>query len=468
MDIENCERIRMSLARIQKALIIFIIAYPTLCWSDLSNYSKSDPYPRYTTLEPHQFLYTYYRDELKGEQLDFCNPECFGVFLSPFGQNANVGRNITNVEVPLGDLSGRTFMLGLLFGPVPVGQVLAPTLAAARATLFPSLPPNFVIDDDSLVDPAMDFGYFSIPLQYRKRGFRLETQARICYDFGIQVQVGISDICQAVVAFNNLTPATPSPFIPTQPNLTPTNVNLFLMDQLPEIAEDLGLDIDNFHQFSFEDVRVHLFWRHAYFINEFHEQFPKFLLIPFVQIGVCGDISKRHRFTKLFAVPFSNDNHNAFGFDMGLNIDFIETIEIGAHVGITHFFAKSVSNYPMPTDEAQSVIYPFNTDVTIHPGRNLLFSIKMNARHFLEMLSFYFEYVLIDHDHDKITLKNPDPAFVPHVLEERSTWKTQVANIGFNYDISPNISLGFLWQAPLSQRNSYRSSTVMIGFNTTF
>ena len=80
----------------------------------------------------------------------------------------------------------------------------------------------------------------------------------------------------------------------------------------------------------------------------------------------------------------------------------------------------------------------------------------------------HFEWIVVDHKQDKITLATANPAFLPGVLEQRSTFKAKLGNAGFNYDISPNIGLGFLWQIPFSQRNSYRSSTVMAGINVTF
>jgi hypothetical protein len=75
---------------------------------------------------------------------------------------------------------------------------------------------------------------------------------------------------------------------------------------------------------------------------------------------------------------------------------------------------------------------------------------------------------MLEHKDDNICLKTADAAFKPRVLEEVTGFKTKVANIGFNYDLSRNVSLGFLWQAPLSQQNSYRSTTAMFSVSGTF
>ena len=80
----------------------------------------------------------------------------------------------------------------------------------------------------------------------------------------------------------------------------------------------------------------------------------------------------------------------------------------------------------------------------------------------------YFEWFVLDHQKDSICLEKPDPAFLPEVLECTTSFKTKLGNVAFNYDLSPNVGVGVLWQIPFSQRNSYRSSTIMAGFNVTF
>ncbi|HSW73904.1 MAG TPA: hypothetical protein VLG71_01990, partial [Candidatus Limnocylindria bacterium] len=136
--------------------------------------------------------------------------------------------------------------------------------------------------------------------------------------------------------------------------------------------------------------------------------------------------------------------------------------------GVSHFFPRCYKNMPMPTHECQSGIFPFQTDAKIQPGNNYNICAKMFAYQFLERLSFHFQYVFIRHEDDCIRLLRPDPAFIPDVLEDISEWTVQVANIAFNYDISPYISLGFLWQAPLTQRNAFRSTTIEFGLNLTY
>jgi hypothetical protein len=171
---------------------------------------------------------------------------------------------------------------------------------------------------------------------------------------------------------------------------------------------------------------------------------------------------------KAFGVPFGNNGHGAVGFDVGFDMDFYDTIDIGGQAGYTYFFRKDCTQLRVPNSLCQSGIFPFSTDVSYQPGDNWYFAGKMNAYHFLDNLSMYFQYVFLEHKKDKICVLNNDPAFFPVVLERISDWKVHVANVGFTYDCSPNIALGFFWQAPIAQINVYRSTTILFNLVITY
>jgi hypothetical protein len=54
------------------------------------------------------------------------------------------------------------------------------------------------------------------------------------------------------------------------------------------------------------------------------------------------------------------------------------------------------------------------------------------------------------------------------VLARKTGFKVKVANIGFTYPLSPNFIAGFFWQAPISQRNAARTTTIMFGLTGTW
>ena len=474
----------MLIGCVKKFLLISIaISFWSQILFPLSSKEKNDVYPVYTSLDPHTYVYTREKLQMKGYETESNKPERIGLSISPFGQNADTGKNIEGKQTNLGDINGHWNMIALLFGDLPKGKTTLPqSLQEAKAQIFPEGATDG-LNNPNVIDPNKKFGFFTIPLKYRKRGVRFELAANLIGDFGIKIQAGIADICQTVTGFENLTcDATsvcgfrlssetrdPTRYVDDFTNITQKNVNDYLMDPLKKIAEDLQLKLDNFHEVSVEEIRFLLYWRHAFEINKnTDEEWPEFLFIPYFEVGGSISPGKKKDPAHMFGLAFGNSDHHAVGFTAGLNFDFYDTIEIGAEVGTTHFFDRCFSNYRVPTSTCQSGIYPFATDVTICPGHNWHFGAKILAYQFLDKLSMWFQYLQVEHRSDTIKLKVADSAFKPEVLEKNSSWKAKLANIGFNYDISPNLSLGFLWQAPISQRNIYKSTTLLFSFNASY
>lgn len=449
--------------------------------------SQNDPYPMFSTTDT--LLQTSEKLYLKG-LTDNNKRDNFSFSFSPFGQNACKARDICGNEIEIGDMQGKWAMIAMLFGPAPEGQTFAPALLEAREVLFPDVPLEEVLNDPAAIDPAERCGFFSAPIQYRKRGLRLEMQARIAGDVGVRLQLGFVDIsqnlcccggpgscaapcppteaccssddlCEGLQNLTNKTADDCATLTEHNDNLTKSNINTYLMDKICIIAEQICTNIDPFNKGSIEDIRPSIFWRHAYVMNDDRQGWPQFIITPFVFFDASIAVGKERKRNEKFAVSFGSNDHNAVGASAGFNIDFPASIEFGCEVGLTHFFAKEFCKMPVPTSCLQSGLYPFCTNVRVEPGRNWNFCAKMSAYHFLERLSFYFQYVLVQHDNDSICLKTKDCAFKPELLEEKSNWKSQVANVAFNYDISPNIGLGFLWQTPLAQNNAYRSSSII-------
>ena len=440
--------------------------------------ARNDPYPMFTTLDPHHFLNLRNKLILKGYEVEREKSEMFRVAFSPFGQNADWGKNMQKEPIPIGDLNGRWSMIPLLFGDVPAGQTVSPALAEARNVLFPTIPAGVAINNTNAIDPNQELGFFTIPIKYKKHGLRFDISAQIIGDFGINIHTGVTDICQTVTGIIDLTCQAKKPcnvdwtdgssYKDSLPELTKANVQQYLMHPLETIATEIDLNIENFHKVSIEDICLSLYWRHSYEVNEDREGWPLFLATPFCILEGTIATAKEKKPYKVFSLSHGNNGHDALGFTTGIDLDFFDTIEIGAEAGFNHFFSRNICDLPVPTSTYQSGIYPFKTNVRYSPGHNWHFAAKMQAYHFIDRLSMYFQYILIHHEQDKIQLKNYAPAFKPEKLEKISSWKAQVANVGFNYDISPYISLGFLWQAPISQRNTYRSSSIMVALNITY
>jgi hypothetical protein len=249
------------------------------------------------------------------------------------------------------------------------------------------------------------------------------------------------------------------------------------MEEVGNIARENCYDICSFHETGLEEVRLNLYWRKALEVNQDRKGYPKCLFIPFfIASGSFSPTTVQP--CKVFAVPFGNNGHKAYGFTGGLNFDFFESIEIGGEAGLTHFSSRTICGFHVPNSPLQQGLYPFATTVNYQPGHNWHCAAKIAAQNFLENLSMFFQFVVVHHEKDCINIKGGQTCcdgdtvqtngFRPDVLEKRSMWATKVGNLGINYAVSPNIILGCLWQAPLSQRGTYRSSTVMLSFNGTY
>ena len=141
------------------------------------------------------------------------------------------------------------------------------------------------------------------------------------------------------------------------------------MDQLDAIADEIGVDLCDFIQTSMEEVRFNIFWRQAFEMNEDAESdWAKFLIIPYVEAGASVSPGKKDNDHKFFAVPFGNNTHPSVGFTTGINLDFLETIEIGGEIGYTHFFKKSFCR-PIPNNEFQTNLFPFSNCCFSKPWR---------------------------------------------------------------------------------------------------
>lgn len=497
----------------QLLIVSFLVSYTTPLPA-LTSLAKNDPDPVFSSPDPHTFLYDKQRLGVKDPDVGVLKHAYVSLSLSPFGQTANSGRGATGCQflpvdvsfeqvcvgtdctssdtsfasgttacpttivdcikgqpIELGDITGRTNMIALLYGDLPQGQTLPPSLLDAQNALFPGMEP---INDPSLIDPNQQYASFSIPLKYRKYGVRFDLSANIAGGFGINVQTGIVNIRQELacqikdltcVATNTCNFTVPNPNAPDGQN----QVEKFLMQPFDIITQQLCVNTRDFNETSVEEVRFNAFWRRAYEMNfGLQPEYPPFLIMPFIVLSGSVSPGKKVHPNQFFALPFGNNGHNAVGFTTGLSLDFLDTIEIACEVGGTHFSGRTIPCMRMPNNMYQKTLFPFTTDVRLHPGMNWNFAAKIGAYHFLHNLSAYFQFMMINHEQDSYKIVNCDPAFTPEALKRVSPWKVKVANIGFNYDISPNISLGFFWQAPLSQRNAYRSTTVMGSFNATF
>jgi len=480
-------------AFLRRILFLFLCLWIYQQAHALSSYSKNDPYPVFTSLDPHLFLLQNEILEMTGKRPELTEPNRFSFSLSPFWQCADYGKTVKNLgcqflecsvtgcsEVAedrnwctkqcaeLGNIDGKWNLLTLLYGRLPECVTsFPPTLAEAKQKLFPNDQPGN-INYPELIDPNQTFGFISFPGSYKKRGFRWEADVRLVDGFGIKLQSGISDICLNVSASYTCTSTPTCCESETLPTDFYTNVTQLLLCKYRQIACELGLDLNNFHECYLEDIWASLYWRKPYELTE-HPDCPHHVIAtPFFVIGGAFAVGKEKSPCRPFSLPFGNNGHHAVGTTAGIDFNFVESIEIGGEIGITHFFSRDIDCLHVPNSPYQSGIYPWTTNAKVSPGLNCHIGAKFGCYHFLDCLSFFCQYIYLSHQDDEIKIKNCDSAFCPKTLERFSPWKVQLANIGFNYDISSNLSLGILWQTPITESNAYHSTTVLFSLSAIF
>jgi hypothetical protein len=483
---------------------------------------NNDPLPYYTSAYPYDYLSVWERDYYRGLDEDIVR-ESWTIAISPFRQTADSGKNRFDVTVPLGDLYGRWNMLGLFYPSNPtnpgtsdpfnllplvglaVQQNSGPgscntsttcqALSQCCVTVTSACDPTVncpVIINPQLVDPNRKAGFYSIPLEYRKYGMRFQVDMRLWCDLGLRVQFGAADLTQTINAFTDLTLTSSGTPISGSSSDNPIStacdlttgcletsieckqvIHDQIMTQREIFMNALGYCAQDFHTKGLEDTVFNLFWQRIFPFNDFCDGWPFFLWVPHLSVEVIAPTSHKVSPNDLFAVPLGNNGHTGYGFDVGMDFDFINSIDIGIHASMTKWTARNYCNAPVPTNAQQSGIYPFKANYRLQPGTNWTFALALNAHYFLDRLSGYAEYQMANHSQDCFTNLVPQRARVTGLLptsvlvdrmQQLSRWRVHVFNFGLTYDIAPHASLGFFWQSPWARTNAYRSTTVMLSF----
>lgn len=496
------------------SLVVLIVSVGSLN-ADIAlstSLAPNDPLPVYNAADPHAFMFTQRKEKICGCKC-YCGYDRFSLSLSPYYQKATQARTFDKERVPLGDMRGRWNMLGLLYGPRP-NQTMPPCnpsdqslprfcnneqLCCAQKAIFPEItrqmPMSFtsacqtdslmsctqlIPDQDVLFDPLERIGFFSVPSKYRKVGMRFEFSFRLFENIGLTVQTGVADLKQTLTEFVDLTQpsgvmcdfaTTCSACGFTQAKIETIEKELMCTPKACEIFNEIGLDICDFHETGIEDTYIGLWWRHPFCINRCADDWPEFAFTPFLMMEGSVPTAKKVDRRKAFALPLGNDGHATAGFRAGFDIDFKETIAIGLEAGFTHFFERDVSNVRVPTHQKQSGVFPWTVETAkIQPGNNGHFGAGFHAYRFLDRLSFSLLYLYLSHQRDELTIPDTAPPpfdtpdrrkFSENLFNKMTDFVSQMINANFTYDISPNMTLGLLVQAPVSQRNAFRSTTIM-------
>jgi hypothetical protein len=502
--------------------ILCVLTYGSLM-ADLTRLTNNDPLPLYSSSDPYEFLSRCYRNRIEDYCEECCNG-CFRIAFSPFRQSATMGKNLEEQEAQLGDLKGPWNMIGLFYDPdkrhrLIHGLGLGGHHFDHRETLSVSAcDTEFGINlltDPAGSDPNQRFGFFSVPILYRKYGVRAEAELAMGCDFTLKVKGGVAHIfqepdfidlsCTATGlscptrdclldqgggAFNACETPTcctlPSPINPSTMmgdcpnadcciNIPSCPCKELVIDKIMKrkdlIERLLGLRLDEnvftsapFNRTGFEDIEIDLNWLHMFPINKRRCDWPFFVFTPFATLGVTIPTAPPIAHRNLFALPLGNDGHWSYGGRMGATFDFVNTLAIGGEIGFTGFTARNHRQFPAPTNELQSTIFPELVTMRVQPGFNWHFAAYLGSYRFIDRLSFYAQYMVLHHNKDEfhvLSRVEPDVPILTRKLREESSFRVHVVNTALNYEISPHMQLGFVAQIPVFQQNAYRSTTVM-------
>lgn len=531
---------KSRVSRVSTFFKLLLISLQFTTYSYLDNLTNNDPFPQFSSVYPYSYLSTRQKAHLM--QLDYCYPVSrFRISASGYRQSACFARDHNRNAINIGDLNGRWNMLALFYDQSLRDQLFKILNFNPEGTCLED------ITDPSKSDPNQEFGFFTVPILYRKYGVRFETELllvdRCFYSIGLRIQFGVADIRQTVLDFSDLTcqalgiacPAvsndtsttlttcpspTPEPPVPVARPFINENTNPLppcpantpcvpvgpcvpldcvpltqrfepccdatvcfpftaeckriviekIMKQKNIIFDFLGLDTCSFNRVGPEDLRINLFWRQIFVINQENPAYPRLLFMPFIDAGIGIPLDKERDPRLAFSVPIGNNNHVSAGINAGFTLDFLDTIDLSFHAGFTRFFKRNFCNVRLPTHPKESGIFPYKADVEIRPGTTYHFGAGIHAYHFLDNLSVWSEWQYISHREDRIKVCRSfipedsiyfEKGFLVDLAECLTKWEVHFITTGFNYDLSPFLSTGILWQAPVKQRNAYRSGTVL-------
>lgn len=519
--------------RTLRLAVAFLFFISPLKASIVTTLNNSDPIPKFGSSFPYAYLASEEKEYMKGKSY-VEDPHYFSLAISPFYQRADKGKNDYGVETPLGDLTGRWNMLALFpfdsdrtdstenankTSDLPTSQSFPASVETAGTDLLDCIysVKSSVAELQSiqgllnLQTPNQLFGFFSVPIEYRKRGIRFSASARF-KDIGVSIQTGVADIAQRA-RFIDMT-TTPTQCVPTAcVTSTPTGtqpviayLNPFGPDQvdndewryivecthrlamlkLVPITKAYGIDLSNYSKTSVEDVHMELFWRHIIPINTKKcrgGKWPSFIFMPFVAAGGTVAFAPEKNQDNPFSLPNGNNGHDAVRFNTGFTMDFFNSFEIGACGGLTHFKNKAFDSYRIPNNKYQNMLYAFKTRVCYSPANTWHTSVFINAYNFSDRFSYWAEYLWASHGRDTITLLNQqdladlanidsttgdNKGFKPDVLEAKTPWSVQVINTGLTWMASPNFVIGASAQIPIQRRNAYRSTTLKATLEITY
>jgi hypothetical protein len=191
------------------------------------------------------------------------------------------------------------------------------------------------------------------------------------------------------------------------------------------------LDIGPSNLTGLGDLVLMLGWRNSYLQKK--EQLQN--VDVFAKIGLSIPTAKTKNEDKVFEVPLGNDGAWGLPIGMGIGLDFVYNIRLGADVDFVILFDKS-KNRRLKTEEHQTDFLLLNKGfATKNYGLTWKFNLFLQAYRFLDGLSAKIAYEYVKHDDDRLTPLSDDfSSQVINTAKSLEEWNTQDLIFQLNYD----------------------------------
>jgi len=393
----------------------------------------------------------------------------FDLHLSPFYQHATGARDKNGHKVKIGDRLGTWDMFPMMWGNTDA----APEAVPFNETSYPNF---YFLKNDAEVTRSItednfaikgelgEDGTFTVGVDYEKVGFRFELDLSMAGGFGLTIKSGAVDLRQ-----------TPTFYEMTRSDGVDDALDNYLdMLMTPSVRDamlaEVGLNLDRYQTTVFEDTFAQLYWSNRFKLND-KEDHHVVTVAPYVGAGIWIPTGKKKDIGRAFSMPTGHDGFWGVTLEGAINFDFPGTVVVNIGGAMTVFETKNQIRR-VPNHVLQSGVYPWVAKVRRRFGTAWNCSFSLMSNDILDNLSVFFDYIYARHEKDSITMKEDSASrndlFYPGRLEDDSLWKAQVVQLGFNYQVSPNLGIGFAGQTHISGMRVYKTHTVMGTITFTF
>jgi hypothetical protein len=386
----------------------------------------------------------------------------FGFSFVPFYQHSKGAKNKDGSKVFEGDRLGRWFMPGLVQGSAaaPGGSLSGgstPNLLIAQGALGSRNSVSYI--SDTFTDTRSNFGYFSVPIEYRKFGLRHNIFLRFGHGFEARLRAGVVYYEQTPSLLDQTTNAA-GDFSALDIQSTVTTMMTGPARAL--LFNEIGLNVDRDHHTAFEDTHIEVSWHRSFGLTD-EDNEHTVSVMPCIAVGGWLPTGRKQDQDRAMSLGTGNGFYGVT-VDGALNFAFPGTIHLGLGGAVAYFESKRETNKRMPSSDMQSTLYPWKVTVRRRLGTTWNVHLGMYAPRFLDKLSAYVNYIYTCHERDSIRMADTDARnalFKPAKFERESSFHSQSLHGGLKYEIATELSIGLAVNFHLTGRKMYRTTTIL-------